>query len=44
MELTQDFKEFLQLLNENEVKYLIVGGYAVNHYGYPHNKNIIFMF
>jgi hypothetical protein len=33
--LNQDFKEFLQLLNENEVEYLIVGGYAVAFHGYP---------
>jgi predicted AAA+ superfamily ATPase len=24
-----DFKEFVELLNENGVKYLITGGYAV---------------
>jgi len=28
-ELPQDFKEFLKLLNDLEVKYLLVGGYAV---------------
>lgn len=33
--LPQDFKEFLRLLNETEVEYLVVGGYAVGHYGYP---------
>jgi hypothetical protein len=27
--LNQDFKEFIQLLNENQVKYLVIGGYAV---------------
>ncbi len=27
MELTPDFKELLTLLNDNEVKYLVVGGY-----------------
>jgi hypothetical protein len=31
----QDFKEFIQLLNEKKVEYLIVGGYAVTVYGYP---------
>ena len=31
----KDFKEFLQLLNSNEVEYLVVGGYAVGLYGYP---------
>jgi hypothetical protein len=31
----QDFKEFLELLNKNDVEYLIVGGYAVSFHGYP---------
>lgn len=30
-----DFKEFIKLLNLNNVKYLIVGGYAVAHHGHP---------
>jgi len=30
-----DFKEFLRLLEEQRVRYLLVGGYAVGHYGYP---------
>jgi predicted nucleotidyltransferase len=30
-----DFKEFVELLNENGVKYLITGGYAVAYYGHP---------
>ena len=34
-ELPQDFKEFLKLLNDLEVKYLLIGGYAVGYYGYP---------
>jgi len=34
MELDQDFKEFIALLNEHKVEYLIVGGYAVVVYGY----------
>ena len=33
--LPNDFKEFLQLLNSQKVEYLLVGGYAVGHYGYP---------
>ena len=33
--LPPDFKEFLKLLNDNDVKYLIVGGYAVGYHGYP---------
>ncbi len=28
------FKEFLNLLNEKQVEYLVVGGYVVNIYGY----------
>lgn len=35
MELNQDFKEFIELLNVNEVKYLVVGGYAVGFHGHP---------
>jgi len=35
MVLNKDFKEFIQLLNVNKVKYLIVGGYAVAFHGYP---------
>ncbi len=35
MELHPDFKDFLKLLNAHEVKYLLVGGYAVGFYGYP---------
>lgn len=30
--LHRDFKEFLELLNELKVKYLVVGGYALNLY------------
>jgi hypothetical protein len=41
MLLSQDFKEFLQSLNENKVKYLIVGGYAVAFHGYPHYTKVI---
>jgi hypothetical protein len=33
--LTEDFKEFLTLLNDNGVEYLLIGGYAVGYYGYP---------
>lgn len=33
--LPPDFKEFLGLLNSEKVEYLIIGGYAVSHYGYP---------
>ena len=33
--LPEDFKEFLKLLNEAEVQYLLIGGYAVGDHGYP---------
>ena len=35
MIINKDFKEFLELLNRNQVKYLIVGGYAVAFHGHP---------
>ena len=35
MVINQDFKEFIQSLNENSVHYLIVGGYAVAFHGNP---------
>jgi predicted nucleotidyltransferase len=33
--LNQDFKEFIRSLNDNNVRYLVVGGYAVALHGYP---------
>jgi hypothetical protein len=33
--LPPDFKEFLKLLNDYKVAYLLVGGYAVGYHGYP---------
>ena len=33
--LPNDFRDLLRLLEENQVKYLLVGGYAVSYYGYP---------
>ncbi|MBT3259706.1 MAG: hypothetical protein HN366_25095 [Deltaproteobacteria bacterium] len=33
--LSKDFKEFIELLNENDVRYLVVGGYAVALHGHP---------
>ena len=35
VKLPHDFKEFLKLLNDNGVRYLLVGGYAVAYHGYP---------
>ena len=33
--LPPDFKEFLKLLKEHQIEYLLIGGYAVGYYGYP---------
>ena len=41
IELPRDFKEFLQLLNEKKVRYLLIGGYAVGYHGYPRATNDI---
>ena len=35
IQLPQDFKEFLRLLNAHNVEYLLIGGYAVGYFGYP---------
>lgn len=35
IELHPDFKDFLKLLNSHNVRYLLVGGYAVGYHGYP---------
>jgi hypothetical protein len=39
IELPLDFKEFLKLLNEKAVRYLLIGGYAVGYHGYPRATN-----
>lgn len=33
--LPDDFRDFIQLLNQKRVKYLVVGGYAVAYHGFP---------
>jgi len=33
--LNRDYKEFIQSLNDNQVRYLVVGGYAVAFHGHP---------
>lgn len=41
--LDSNFKEFIQSLNANGVKYLVVGGFAVAYHGYPrYTKDIDF--
>ena len=37
--LARDFKEFLKLLNSNNVEYLLIGGYAVGIHGYIRTTN-----
>lgn len=37
--LPPDFKEFLKLLNEHNIRYLLIGGYAVGYHGYPRATN-----
>ena len=39
IELPNDFKEFLKLLNSYQVEYLLIGGYAVAYHGYPRATN-----
>lgn len=43
-ELPQDFKELFELLNANNVRYLMLGGYAVGAYGYPRATNDLDVF
>ena len=33
--LNKDFREFIESLNSNKVKYLVVGGYAIAFHGHP---------
>ena len=43
MVLDENFKEFIRLLNANDVKYLVIGGFAVAYHGYPrYTKDIDF--
>ena len=42
--LPQDFRELLESLNEKGVRYLLVGGYAVGHYGHSRSTNDIDFF
>jgi len=41
IQLPQDFKDFLRLLNSSEVEYLVIGGYAVSYHGYPRSTGDI---
>jgi len=44
MKLVNDFEEFIELLNKNTVKYLVVGGYAFAIHAYPRFTNDIDFF
>ena len=33
--LNQDFKEFIALLNQHNVRYMVIGGYALAFHGHP---------
>lgn len=35
MKLLKDLREFIELLNAHEVRYVLVGGYAVAYHGFP---------
>ena len=39
--LPRDFKEFIELLNKNNVRYIVIGGYAVVYHGYVRSSNDI---
>jgi hypothetical protein len=41
MVLNPDFKEFIQSLNNNKVRYLVIGGYAVAFHGHPRYTKVI---
>jgi len=43
-QLPEDFKEFIKFLNSRNVRYLLVGGWAVGLYGFPRaTKDIDFL-
>ncbi len=39
--LHQDYREFIKLLNENKVDYLVVGAFAMAFHGHPRNTGDI---
>jgi len=44
MKAEKDFEEFIRLLNYHEVKYLVVGAFALIYYTYPRNTGDIDFF
>ena len=43
-QIPRDLREFIELLNSHDVKYLIVGGYAVAFHGHPRTTGDIDFF
>ncbi len=41
IQLPPDFKEFLKCLRDREVRFLLIGGYAANAFGYNRNTGNI---
>jgi len=41
IEFPIDFSEFLKLLNAHRVEFLLIGGLAVSHHGYPRSTSDI---
>jgi|GEM_PF-1278349 len=39
IEFPIDFSEFLKLLNAHRVEFLLIGGLAVSHHGYPRSTS-----
>ena len=44
LNLRKDLREFIELLNSHDVKYVVVGGYAVAYHGHPRNTGDIDIF
>ncbi len=44
MKVEKDFEDFIELLNKNDVKYMIVGAYALALYARPRNTGDIDIF
>ncbi len=44
MKLEKDFEDFIVLLNVHEVKYVVIGAYAVSFYAHPRNTGDIDFF
>jgi uncharacterized nucleotidyltransferase DUF6036 len=44
VDIPKDLREFIELLNSHDVKYMIVGGYAVAFHGHPRTTGDIDLF